>query len=292
MDETRHPAGIGLSPAKVNLGLHILGKRADGFHDIDTIMQAITLFDRIAVYANGSGTISSTDSALDGESNLIARAARELAQRCGKEVDVDFHLDKRIPAAAGLGGGSSNAATAIHLLARHWNLDPDEPAVYQAAIATGSDVPFFLRGGTARATGRGEILEPLPAPRAMWFVVVVPSMVIEGKTARLYSALTPEDFSFPSGAHLDLHNAFERPLYDNFPSARAVPEALRSLTTAPVALSGAGPAHFAEMPDLRTATELLVSAHRDARLAGCRIHLARSMPGAAPIAMIRNEPGG
>lgn len=279
---------LALAPAKINLGLRVLGRRSDGYHEIDTIMQTVTLFDRVSMTWPGSGAVTCSLPSIPPSENLIGRAAMHLADRCQRLVDVDFHLEKRIPVAAGLGGGSSNAASALRLLARLWGIEESDPRLHDAAAATGSDVPFFLAGGRARATGRGERIEPMARTETRWVVVVSPDVVIERKTATLFAALGSEDFG-SDVQDAEHHNAFRRPLYDNFPEIARIADALRTHCDVPSVITGAGPAHYVLLDDLHAALRLLWSARTDERLTGCSIHVARTFAGPGPILTIRND---
>ncbi len=285
--------GHALSPAKINHGLAVLGKREDGFHEIRSEMLSITLFDRISMFADGTGTVRSNAPGLEPENNIMLRASRELAARTGRTLDVDFTLEKRIPMAAGLGGGSSNAGSVLRLLCAHWSLNINDPDVQAAAAETGSDVPFFLRGGPALVTGRGEAIEQLPDRPAQWLVIAHPDLVIEQKTASLFQALGPGDYT-PTTA-VDDHdergarkNAFTRAIYTLHPDLRNVRERFEALADSPVQLSGAGPAHYAFCADLQSATSLLRRASRDLGPASCSFYLARTMNGPGPLDMKRN----
>jgi 4-diphosphocytidyl-2-C-methyl-D-erythritol kinase len=167
----------------------------------------------------------------------------------------------------------------LRLLCRHWSIEPDESELFRLASQLGSDVPFFLRGGTAWASSRGEMLRPLPALRPCWFVIVIPELTIPRKTATLYSQLTQQDFS--SGARVgsiiesikggnipsirDLPNAFARPLYRIAPELEELDDLFRAVGAPGAAISGAGPAHFTILPD-RPAAEAVVESLR------CRLH--------------------
>lgn len=167
------------APAKINLFLRVLGRRADGYHDIESLVLPISLADRLQVHAAADPTAFRTlslslavtgDPGLTrgvpaGESNLVLLAARVLAERAGVRGFADFELDKRIPAAAGLGGGSSDAAAALRALNALWatNLPPKALGALGAAI--GSDVPALLRGGPVLASGKGEVVRPATASR-------------------------------------------------------------------------------------------------------------------------------
>lgn len=154
-----------ICPAKVNLGLHVVGRRADGFHEIVTIFQGIDLCDRLEGEASDSLVLDvSHPSVPAGDANLVVRAARALQARyeSARGRGARLTLRKTIPVGGGLGGGSSDAAGALLLLNELWDLRLDPPALSGLACQLGSDVPFFLVGGTALGTGRGEIVEPLP----------------------------------------------------------------------------------------------------------------------------------
>ena len=152
------------APAKVNLFLEVLGRRPDGYHEVAAVLQEIGLEDDLSAEPAGSFTLSCSGLAIPegGGENLVLKAARLLAREAGVKEGVAFRLHKRIPAGAGLGGGSSDAAAALKACCRLWKLDLS--AALGTAAAVGSDVPFFLTGGTALCTGRGERIERLPSP--------------------------------------------------------------------------------------------------------------------------------
>ncbi|MCM3878085.1 MAG: 4-(cytidine 5'-diphospho)-2-C-methyl-D-erythritol kinase [Thermoanaerobaculia bacterium] len=178
--------------AKVNRSLRVLGKRPDGYHEIDTVFQTVDLSDRIDFLEGeeDSGEVSLTiegaDLAADA-SNLILRAAAALVSRTGTKRGARIHLSKKIPIGGGLGGGSSNAATTLRGLCTLWNLQLSDADLGALAASLGSDVPFFLLGGRARGTGRGEILEPLEDLPEEWLVLVIPRFSLS--TAVVYGAL-------------------------------------------------------------------------------------------------------
>jgi len=148
--------------AKVNLALEVLGKRADGYHEIATVLQAVDLFDRIAVETADSLSLHTDDPDLPtDEGNLVMRAARLLQKAAGIETGARIRLQKRIPVAAGLGGGSSDAAATLWGLSRLWKLRWPTARLQELAVELGMDVPFFLGAGRAVARGRGEQLAPL-----------------------------------------------------------------------------------------------------------------------------------
>lgn len=151
-----------LAPAKINLGLEILGRRPDGYHELRTIFQAIDFSDRVRIARTPSG-LHVRCRALPrlGRRNLAYRAAKLFFGRTGLRESAEIHVEKRIPAGGGLGGGSSDAAAVLLGCCRLYGLRPERRALASMAAALGSDVPFFLEGGTAVGRGRGELIEPL-----------------------------------------------------------------------------------------------------------------------------------
>lgn len=153
-----------LAPAKLNLTLRVGPRRDDGYHEIESLIVPIELFDgvRVSPAPNGELRLTCSDPGLpDDESNLALRAARVLAQYAESPRGATIHLEKRIPAGAGLGGGSSNAATTLSVLNEMWQIGATRDELAALAAQIGSDVPLFLRGGPVIARGRGERLEPL-----------------------------------------------------------------------------------------------------------------------------------
>lgn len=180
-----------LAPAKLNLGLAVVRRRSDGYHDIRTIFQAVDLFDELRFRLRSRPGIElrvEGPEPLDsGPENLVVRAGELLARRFAPGRGAQIHLTKRIPQGAGLGGGSSDAAATLLGLERLWQLalDPEERA--EMALELGSDVPFFLLGGTARGEGRGERLTRLGSQIPGPFLVLIPPFRIS--TAEAYRAL-------------------------------------------------------------------------------------------------------
>jgi 4-diphosphocytidyl-2-C-methyl-D-erythritol kinase len=184
-----------IAPAKLNLTLEVLGGRPDGYHEIASVMQTIDLADHLRLEpADGIVLVATGDEAgalpEDAESNLAYRAAVALRYAAGRpDLGARISLDKRIPAGAGLGGGSSDAAAVLRGLNRVWRLDLDVPMLTRIAERLGSDVPFFLHGGSARVGGRGEAVDPLPDVEAFEAVLLLPRLEPDDKTARMYAAL-------------------------------------------------------------------------------------------------------
>ena len=183
------------APAKLNLGLEVIERRDDGFHEIVTIFVAIDLCDRVTLSPASELELTCDDAAITSEDNLALRALHVLRGETSHRGGAHIDLRKRIPAAAGLGGASSDAAAALLGGRDLWRLEVSDSKIQDLAARLGSDVPFFLRGGCAIGRGRGDVLEPLPLPQGVWFVVVVPDEMIPRKTASLYAGLSAEDFS-------------------------------------------------------------------------------------------------
>lgn len=186
--------------AKVNLGLEVLGLRPDGFHEVRTVLQTVALCDTLEVHPAASEvTLTCSDPALPaGEGNLVVKAARLLQSEFGVKAGARLELTKRIPSQAGMGGGSSDAAVALLALARLWKVEAETDHLVRLAARLGSDVPFFLVGGTALGVGRGEEVYPLPdAPQADLVLAWGPNGM---PTAEAYR-IVDEKLTAPRGAH-------------------------------------------------------------------------------------------
>ncbi|MGH7368283.1 MAG: 4-(cytidine 5'-diphospho)-2-C-methyl-D-erythritol kinase [Candidatus Rokuibacteriota bacterium] len=165
--------------AKVNLALEVLGKRGDGYHEIATVLQAVDLCDRLVVEAADTLSLQTDDPDLPtDDGNLVMRAARLLQMAAGIEAGARIRLTKRIPVAAGLGGGSSDAAATLWGLSRLWALGWPKGRLQELAGEVGMDVPFFLGAGRAVATGRGERLAALPGGGGYALVLVNPRLAL------------------------------------------------------------------------------------------------------------------
>jgi len=176
--------------AKVNLVLEVLGKRPDGYHELSTVMQAVDLFDRLTVEAAATITLETSEPALPTDDrNLVVRAARLLQEAAGIEAGARIVLDKRIPLAAGLGGGSSDAAATLLGLNKLWGLRWRRERLVELAVKLGMDVPFFLGRGRALGTSRGEVLSALPGVGGYALVLVNPGMGLS--TQEVYGRVPP-----------------------------------------------------------------------------------------------------
>lgn len=288
-----------LAPAKINLALEVTARRDDGYHDIDTVMTTIDLADRVTLRPASRLTVTlggPASAGIDPADDLAGRAARALAAAAGRAPDVAIEVDKRIPAPAGLGGGSSDAAAVLRGMARLWHLAwPDERLV-EVAARVGSDVPFFLTAGAARCTGRGEIVEPLPdlAPLRL-LILVPPGEASEGKTASRYGGLHPEDFSAGESSWRlaqrlsrrappptnDLVNVFERVVERDEPELVTHYARYRSAGAPRLHLCGSGPAVFMFVREQAQRSRL----RRDFERAGARVFEASTLGREAALAV-------
>jgi 4-diphosphocytidyl-2-C-methyl-D-erythritol kinase len=174
------------APAKLNLMLHILGRRADGYHELQTLFQFLDAGDELGFALRRDGEIR-LHTAIEGvphDSNLIVRAARMLQQHSHCPLGADIWLDKRLPMGGGIGGGSSDAATTLLGLNHLWQLNCSEDLLASLGLSLGADVPVFVRGRAAFAEGVGEKLQPVTLPEP-WFLVAIPQVLVS--TAEIFS---------------------------------------------------------------------------------------------------------
>jgi 4-diphosphocytidyl-2-C-methyl-D-erythritol kinase len=173
-----------LAPAKLNLFLHITGRRADGYHALETVFQLVDLCDELDIDTRDDGRICRDPAPSDAllatlsdEEDLTVRAARLLQQSSGARCGANIHVNKRIPAGGGLGGGSSDAATVLLALNELWQIHWSRDRLAELALQLGADVPVFVQGRNAFARGRGELLTPLELP-PRWFVIADPGVSV------------------------------------------------------------------------------------------------------------------
>jgi 4-diphosphocytidyl-2-C-methyl-D-erythritol kinase len=191
------------APAKLNLFLHVTGRRHDGYHELQTVFQFVDLCDRLYIGPRGDGQIRRVGElpGVGEHQDLALRAARTIQRASGCDLGADIRIDKRIPLGAGLGGGSSNAATVLVALNRLWNLGLTTDELAALGLGLGADVPVFVRGHAAWAEGVGERLQRVELAEP-WFLIVVPPVAVS--TAEIFSApelvrdcapITLDDFS-------------------------------------------------------------------------------------------------
>lgn len=243
--------------AKINLSLSVLGKREDGYHELDTVMQSVDLSD--TVYIEKYRGIITDCKGISAEENIAARAARLFCEKTGAE-GCKIKIEKRIPAAAGLGGGSADAAAVLAGLNRLYKTGISKTELCEIAVKIGADVPFLIAGGTARARGIGEKLTPLAPLKDCWFLLAKAEE--KPSTAEMFSRLDSTDYIKPdiektvnavnrgdlNGVLENLGNSFEI-LWSKSP----LKEMLSSTHPAACSLSGSGPARFAVYGDLNAA---------------------------------------
>ena len=252
-------------PAKVNLHLEILGRRPDGWHELRTVYQSIDLRDHLTVEPARDDELSlvvtPSGAVTDGEDNLVLRAARLVRQRMGCERGARFVLRKRIPVEAGLGGGSADAAAALVLLRRLWGCDLDAKEMDGLARELGTDVPFFLHGGLALGSGRGDVLSELPDHEALSVVVAVPEARVP--TSEVFARLRPRLTSHRHGGTVDalaaglrgrfdwreMTNELEDVVLEGWPEVGECLRMLRSRDPVHTSMSGSGGACFSVFRD-------------------------------------------
>lgn len=284
------------SYAKINLTLDVFSKRADGYHGVASIMQTISLYDTVTfAFAENEGIAFTCDIASDipvptDSTNLVVRATQAAIDASGKPLrqGISLHLNKKIPAQAGLGGGSSNAAIALQGVNRLLNLGLNERQLHECAASLGSDVPFFLYGGTAVARGRGEQITLLDdAPRLSLVVVkpeenvstgwayseldAIPDRASHRATKRMEEALKEVDMgrviAFQS-------NDFEQPVFQHFPPLAWLHDEMLMAGALTAHLCGSGSALYAVTAsdaDAERIADLLRKRHAN-------VHTASSLP--------------
>ena len=260
-----------LAPAKVNLVLEVLGKRDDGYHEIRSLVKAIGLCDVLSFEAAEGISLACTEASLQSSDNLVIRAAELLKEISGCNSGVNIGLEKRIPWGVGLGGGSSDAAATLLALNKLWELDSAISDLVGLASRLGSDVPFFIHGGTALVEGRGEKVTPLASSLPSWFVLLLPPLPkMPHKTQQLYSWLHDQhstDGGFTARAvetwsqnrQVDrslLFNVFDEVAFDAFPGLEGYWRRFEEAGAAHIHLAGSGPALFAPVGDESEAERL------------------------------------
>ncbi|MCX8092387.1 MAG: 4-(cytidine 5'-diphospho)-2-C-methyl-D-erythritol kinase [Verrucomicrobiae bacterium] len=254
------------SPCKVNLLLNVLGRRADGYHELETIFHPVALCDTLRFERGGNGvSLTCSDPRLPTDaSNLVHRAATAFLESAGISDGVRIHLEKRIPLAAGLGGGSGNAATTLSGLNELFGRPLSPVQLQTLAARLGSDVPFFLQDRPALATGRGEHIEPLdffPALRGRALVLVNPGFGVSTPWAYQQLAAFPEALNGRPGragrllellggtdtraAAAALYNALEAPVLTKYPILALYQEFMRARGALGTLLCGSGSTTFA-----------------------------------------------
>ena len=265
------------SPCKVNLLLNVLGRRADGFHELETVLHPVPVADELSFTRSGSGIqLTCSEPSLPVDSaNLVHRAAAAFLSKAQIREGVRIHLEKRLPLAAGLGGGSSDAANTLLGLNELFGHPLSSDQLAERAAALGSDVPFFLQEKPALATGRGEIILPLdafPALRGVFILLIHPGFGIPtpwayrelarfpaalpgraGRAQRLVEQLRAGDLT---GAVREFYNSLEAPALEKYPVLKLYQEFLLGHGALAALMSGSGSTTFALAPTRDRAEQL------------------------------------
>ncbi len=248
-----------LAPAKINLTLEVLEKRLDGFHEIRSIIQTVKLYDRFGLKPGKKIAIKCDDNGWFAGQSLVSRAAALLKETSGYAEGATIELSRKIPLLSGLGGDSSDAAAVLLGLNKLWGLALSPGELANLAYQLGSDVSFFLFGGTALLQGRGEMVSPLPSLPHMWVVLLIPPIPCSsGKTGRLYAILNKKHNTggqkteemvamLTKGediASVNLFNVFEKVAFKSFEGLDGYRKKFLKAGAASVHLAGSGPALF------------------------------------------------
>lgn len=284
-----------VAPAKINLTLEVLGRRDDGFHEIRSVMQTVDIVDEVFLAPSESLRLEVQGDHAPSDDDLVLKAVRTMEKTHRLRPQGLLRLVKQIPAGAGLGGGSSDAAAALRLVDRRYGLGESAEGLARVAGRFSSDGPFFCYGGTALAEGRGEVVTRLPDTPSFWVVVLTPPLSVPLKTRRMYEALEASDFT--DGARsaavaesvrrgdtvgpADVYNAFDRAAAAVFPELREYRERMAAANGGDVHLAGSGPALYTLHGSEEDARA--VAAAVDAE--GCILQVARSLNAAEATAV-------
>jgi 4-diphosphocytidyl-2-C-methyl-D-erythritol kinase len=266
------------SPCKVNLLLNTLGKRPDGFHELETILYPVNVCDRLTFERGAHGIKLTCSDALlptDGQ-NLVHRAATAFLQAAKITGGVRIHLEKKTPLAAGLGGGSGNAATTLLVLNELFGQPLASEKLHELAVTLGSDVPFFLQNKPALATGRGEKIQPLedfPALHGRAFLLIHPGFgistawayqalarfpaALNGRRGRAQKLISKLQTGGLHAASSEFYNSLEAPAFEKFPVLALFQEFLRANGAPAALMSGSGSTTFAIVESVKTAETLV-----------------------------------
>ncbi|WP_239326118.1 4-(cytidine 5'-diphospho)-2-C-methyl-D-erythritol kinase [Snodgrassella gandavensis] len=232
-----------LAPAKLNLDLRIVGRRADGYHLLESIFTLIELYDQIWLRANSNGaiTLNTPVAGIMAEQNLCVRAAQLLRSHTGTQQGVDIWLDKQIPIGGGLGGGSADAAVVLMALNRLWQLNLNKTQLLQLGVQLGADVPFFIFGQSAFARGIGEDLSPISLPK-QWYVIIKPPVHVSTPKIFAHKDLTRDSKprimpDFQAGQHW--RNDMQSVVFAEYPAVKVAFDVLAEYGSPMMSGSGA-----------------------------------------------------
>jgi len=260
-----------LAPAKLNLTLEVLAKRCDGFHEVRSVIQTISLGDSLSFQSAQNITFKSDMPDWIAEESLVSRATSLLRETTGYSKGASIIVSKHIPLLSGLGGDSSDAAAILRGLNQLWGLGLSREKLLELARRLGSDVAFFLYGGTALVEGRGELVTPLPPLPHMWVVLAMPPVPRPpGKTKQLYDSLRANHYTdgqitqrlveeLKAGREVNpslLFNTFENVAFTYFSGLSVYREHIMKIGAADVHLAGSGPALFTLVKDQTQAEDL------------------------------------
>jgi 4-diphosphocytidyl-2-C-methyl-D-erythritol kinase len=278
-----------LAPAKLNLTLEVLAKRPDGFHEIRSVVQTIGLCDTLHLHLGQNIEFRCDEPDWVPEKSLISKAVSLLQEttKCPKGATIE--INKRIPLVSGLGGDSSGAAATLQGLNNLWELSLSREKLLALASKLGSDVAFFIYGGTALLQGRGDMITPLSPLPHMWVVLMVPPVPrTRGKTGRLYASLEPGHYTggestdrlmalLAKGGEVTpsaLFNVFDSVAFDSFPGLGEYWEQFLGAESNEVHLAGSGPTLFTLLKDETLAEKI----YRRLQQAGLESYLTETLP--------------
>jgi 4-diphosphocytidyl-2-C-methyl-D-erythritol kinase len=276
------------SPAKVNLRLEILKKREDGYHELKTILQKISLHDSLTFsLKKGRGISITTDhpGLPVGKSNLVYRAVQSVLEKSDYRGGVHIKIEKRIPLGAGLGGGSSNAATALKAMNQLLQTDLPKRNLMSMGLKIGTDIPFFFSEGNAIASGVGERLKKIDLP-VLWYVLIYPNFEVSTHWAyQNFTGLTRRQFrinihkllKIPNEIYRLLWNDLEEVVSKKYPQIAVMKKMLNSAGALGTLMTGSGPTVFGVFPEEGGASEAYHKVKRMVRAKGWIVSIARSI---------------
>jgi 4-diphosphocytidyl-2-C-methyl-D-erythritol kinase len=276
------------SPAKVNLRLEILKKRKDGYHELKTILQKISLHDqlRFSLKKEKGIFINSTNPGLPiGKGNLIYQAVQSIIEKSDYRGGVDIQIEKKIPLGAGLGGGSSNAAATLMALNQLLRMGLSRKELKGIGLGIGTDVPFFLFKGTAIGSGIGERLKKIELPN-LWYILIYPNFEVSTKWAYQNYILTKRRFHInlnkllknPEGISRILWNDLEEVVSKRYPEIGIMKNMLCSVGALGALMTGSGPTVFGIFSEERGASEAYKRVKRMVKVKGWKVIKAYSIP--------------
>jgi len=241
------------SPAKINLSLKIVRKRSDGFHDIDSDFQFLNWGDKIEICSSNKLSVSTTKIQISQQENLVTDALKKIESFCDTKLNYSVKIEKNIPLGSGLGGGSSNAATAMLAVNNLAKLNLSLDVLLDLGKSLGSDIPFFLKGLSGRVTGLGEIIQPKEFPEDL-IMILFPECSISTKAA--FDAVTLDEISKKKNKLIG--NFFEEWVLSNYPQVREAFDFLSKKRK--VSISGTGSSMFTTVNSFEEGKEIMDNA--------------------------------